>query len=223
MQFSRVFSVLPLLFAFAFVFTSASPINETSIAARQTADVLGILTALHTQTLASAALIRTFHPLDEGGSRLANCHAETQALLNPSEENITPLFEDLISQIDAATAEINALEPSAKRQAGDDEVAALVALIVTDLTTTLGGLLGALAGIPTLGGLFAGLDASLNQLLKGLEGLLAGVLNLVATYVFPPSRVRGSADASDSARLLVNVAGLLRKLALGLTLASLGL
>ncbi|KZW02627.1 hypothetical protein EXIGLDRAFT_759751 [Exidia glandulosa HHB12029] len=187
MQFPRVLSVLSLFFAFAFIFASASPVAETEVSAakRQEADVIAILTTLHTQTLADAAAI------------------QAAAALSPSEETITPLFDTLVAHINDATTAVTALEPSAKRQSSDD-VAALVALILTDLTTTLDGLLTQLSGVPNIGVLFGGLDAALNQLLKGLEGLLAGVLNLVAT-------------------LLVNVAQLLRNLALGLTLASLGL
>ncbi|KZV79363.1 hypothetical protein EXIGLDRAFT_782449 [Exidia glandulosa HHB12029] len=187
MQFPRVLSVLSLFFAFAFIFASASPVAETevSVAKRQEAEVVTILTTLHTQTLADAAAI------------------QAAALLNPSEDSISPLFDTLVAHINEATTAINALEPSAKRQSSDD-IAALVALIFTDLTTTLDGLLVQLSGVPNIGVLFSGLDVALNQLLKGLEGLLAGVLDLVAT-------------------LLVNVAALLRNLALGLTLASLGL
>lgn len=107
-----------------------------------------------------------------------------QALLDPSEEAITPLFETLISQVNEATDAVTSLEPigTEKRQT-PDAVATLVATILTDVTTGLDGVLTQLSGIPAIGGLFSGLDAALNQLLKGLEGLLAGVLNLVATYV----------------------------------------
>ncbi|KAJ7250812.1 hypothetical protein C8J57DRAFT_1667652 [Mycena rebaudengoi] len=64
----------------------------------------------------------------------------------------------------------------------NDEVAAFVAEIITDVTTTLDGLLGSAASIPALGGLLLGVDAALHQVLFGLEILLAGVLNLVAIW-----------------------------------------
>jgi hypothetical protein len=55
------------------------------------------------------------------------------------------------------------------------------------VTNALDGLLADASSIPALGGLLAGVDTSLNQVLLGLEVLLAGVLNLVANlYVLPP-------------------------------------
>ncbi|KAJ7133357.1 hypothetical protein C8R44DRAFT_772253 [Mycena epipterygia] len=122
-----------------------------------------------------------------------------------TDATVTPLINDLTSALDTATASLAglALNPLSKRQS-DDDVAALVAGIITDITNALDGLLGTASTIPGLGGLLAGVDTSLNQVLLGLEILLAGVLNLVAN-------------------LLVDVAGLLKSLALGLTLATLGL
>ncbi|KAK7006409.1 Sc15 protein [Favolaschia claudopus] len=123
-----------------------------------------------------------------------------------SDATVTPLINDLTAALDTATASLASLDPvgeSSKRQS-DDEIANLVAGILTDITNALDGLLGEAASIPTLGVLLAGIDTSLNQVLRGLEQLLAGVLRLVAN-------------------LLVDVANLLRSLALGLTLATLGL
>ncbi|KAF7364578.1 Sc15 protein [Mycena venus] len=122
-----------------------------------------------------------------------------------SDATVTPLISDLTAALDTASASLATLSPveSRKRQS-DDDIANLVAGIVTDVANALDGLLSEASTIPDLGTLLAGVDTSLNQVLVGLETLLAGVLNLVAT-------------------LLVDVAGLLRSLALGLTLASLGL
>lgn len=55
-------SVLSAIAAFSFVFTAASPVLETesTLAKRQEADVLAILTTLHTQALASVAAISAF-------------------------------------------------------------------------------------------------------------------------------------------------------------------
>ena len=59
---------------------------------------------------------------------------------------------------------------------------------IQDITNALDSLLDTASTIPALGGLLVGIDTSLNQVLLGLEILLAGVLNLVANlYVFPPS------------------------------------
>ncbi|KAJ7787944.1 hypothetical protein B0H14DRAFT_3578452 [Mycena olivaceomarginata] len=110
---------------------------------------------------------------------------------NASDDTVTPLINDLTAAFDTATASL--ATPLARRGAQ-----------APDVTNTLDGLLADASSIPALGGLLAGVDTSLNQVLLGLEVLLAGVLNLVAN-------------------LLVDVAGLLRSLALGLTLATLGL
>ncbi|EJD55094.1 hypothetical protein AURDEDRAFT_51008 [Auricularia subglabra TFB-10046 SS5] len=166
MQYSRIISVLSFFFAFVFVFTSASPIldTETAVARRQDADIVSILTKLRTDAVASAQAINA------------------QAKEDPSEDKITPLFNTLVSQINDATSAIAALEPvgTQKRQS-PLEVATLLAGIITGVTTALAGVLTQLQTIPTIGTLFSGLDAALAQLIKGLEGLLAGVLNLVAT------------------------------------------
>jgi hypothetical protein len=50
-----------------------------------------------------------------------------------------------------------------------------------DITNALNGLLGTASTIPGLGGLLAGVDVALNQVLLGLEVVLAGVLSLVAS------------------------------------------
>ncbi|KAJ7912901.1 hypothetical protein B0H13DRAFT_2472452 [Mycena leptocephala] len=122
-----------------------------------------------------------------------------------TDATVTPLINELTAAFDTATASLATLSPvELRKRQSDDDIANLVAGILTDVTNALDGLLGEAASIPALGGLLAGVDTSLNQVLLGLEILLAGVLNLVAT-------------------LLVDVAGLLRSLALGLTLATLGL
>ncbi|KAK7000314.1 Sc15 protein [Favolaschia claudopus] len=122
-----------------------------------------------------------------------------------SDATVTPLINELTSALDTASASLGGLSPvSSRKRQSDDDIANLVAGILTDVTNTLDGLLGEAASIPALGGLLAGVDTSLNQVLVGLETLLAGVLRLVAN-------------------LLVDVANLLRSLALGLTLATLGL
>lgn len=53
-----------------------------------------------------------------------------------------------------------------------------------DVATTLDGLTG-VSTVPSLGLLLPGLDLALNQVLIGLDVLLAGVLNLVATLYVP--------------------------------------
>ncbi|TFK34535.1 hypothetical protein BDQ12DRAFT_689452 [Crucibulum laeve] len=121
-----------------------------------------------------------------------------------NEDSITPLITDLASALGTATTSLASLQGADTSTGGSaDDVAAAIAPVVAGIATSLSGLETA---VPTLTSLLSGLglDTSLNQVLSGLETLLAGVLNLVAT-------------------LLVDVAGLLRSLAFGLTLASLGL
>ncbi|KAJ7616639.1 hypothetical protein FB45DRAFT_873088 [Roridomyces roridus] len=120
-----------------------------------------------------------------------------------TDDTVTPLINDLTAALDTATSSLSALPVSTERQT-DEDIADLVAGIITDITTALGGLLGTASTIPGLGGLLSGIDTSLDQVLLGLETLLAGVLHLVAN-------------------LLTGVAGLLNQLALGLTLGTLGL
>ncbi|KAJ7160316.1 hypothetical protein C8R46DRAFT_1001526 [Mycena filopes] len=97
-----------------------------------------------------------------------------------TDDTVTPLINDLTAALDTATASLGTLALGGLKRQSDDDVANLVAGIITDITNTLDGLLGTASTIPALGGLLAGVDTSLNQVLLGLEILLAGVLNLVA-------------------------------------------
>ncbi|KAF5362623.1 hypothetical protein D9758_009625 [Tetrapyrgos nigripes] len=196
MIFSRAFSFVSLLTVFlTFTFVAANPITFTeprsdiSFGKRQSnADIQSILTDLQSQV---GGILPQIDALVSGG--------------NASDDTVTPLINQLTSALNDSASSLSGLSSSSssKRQSNDD-IANLVAGIITDITNSLDGLLGQAASIPTLGALLSGVDISLNQVLVGLETLLAGVLNLVAT-------------------LLVDVAGLLRSLAFGLTLASLGL
>ncbi|KAI3611942.1 sc15 protein [Moniliophthora roreri] len=182
--------VSKLFAAFTFVsfgFVAANPIaNE--VAKRDNADIQTVLTTLKGQT---DTILPQITDLSNSGSA--------------SDETVTPLLNQLTTALDTATASLAGLEPSSSRKRqSDDDIANLVAGIVTDITNALSGLTAQAAAIPTLGVLLAGVDTSLAQVLSGLEILLAGVLRLVAN-------------------LLVDVAALLRSLAFGLTLAALGL
>ncbi|KAJ6530956.1 hypothetical protein DFH09DRAFT_934025 [Mycena vulgaris] len=181
------------LFLLATSFVSAIPAPAPAGAAivEKRASTADIVTVFNTLKGSTDSILPQITGLVSGG--------------NATDATVTPLINDLTAAFDIATASLAALPPTdaAKRQS-DDDVATLVAGILTDVTNALDGLLGTASTIPALGGLLAGVDVSLNQVLKGLETLLAGVLTLVAN-------------------LLVDVAGLLRSLALGLTLASLGL
>ncbi|KIM26292.1 hypothetical protein M408DRAFT_330663 [Serendipita vermifera MAFF 305830] len=123
-------------------------------------------------------------------------------------EEITPHFEAVTGSLTSAAGSITAISPVSlpkllARQT-NDELANLIAGIINDIADALQGLVGDLKTIRLLSGLLFGLDTALNQVLVGLGILLKGVLNLVA-------------------QLLVNVAALLRNLAFGLSLGTLGL
>ncbi|KAJ7065658.1 hypothetical protein C8F01DRAFT_1351640 [Mycena amicta] len=183
-----------LRFASLFLLASTSLVSASPAAApvaavdkrASTADIQGVLDTLQSSV---GSILPQIDSLVSGGTA--------------TDATVTPLINDLTAALDTATSSLAALPASRKRQS-DDDIANLVAGLITDISNTLDGLLGAAITIPALGGLLAGVDTSLNQVLKGLETLLAGVLNLVAN-------------------LLVDVAALLRSLALGLTLATLGL
>ena len=106
----------------------------------------------------------------------------TIAAGNVSDDSVTPSINEITSVLGTAASSLSGLSASSskvKRQS-DDDIANLVAGIITDLTETLDGLLASASSIPDLGSLLSGIDSSLNQVLVGLETLLAGVLELVA-------------------------------------------
>ncbi|KAH7318885.1 hypothetical protein B0J17DRAFT_747521 [Rhizoctonia solani] len=117
---------------------------------------------------------------------------------------LTTLFTYIffgIVHIVSATPVIPTTEMVVKRSNAD--ISGVSAKLKSSLVVPLGGIDFAVT-IPLLGGLLAGVDTSLNQVLLGLSILLQGVLRLVAN-------------------LLISVAQLLRNLALGLSLGTLGL
>ncbi|KAJ7704771.1 hypothetical protein B0H17DRAFT_920656 [Mycena rosella] len=161
------------LFLLATSFVSASPTPLAGLATIEkrasTADVATVINTLKTST---DSIIPQINALVSGSTA--------------TDATVTPLINDLTAAFDTASASLTtlALTGGLKRQS-DDDIANLVAGILTDVTTALDGLLGTASTIPGLGGLLGGLDVSLNQVLLGLETLLAGVLNLVATLYVP--------------------------------------
>ncbi|KAJ7174073.1 hypothetical protein C8R43DRAFT_1058065 [Mycena crocata] len=179
------------LFLLSASFVSASPTPAGLAVVDKRASTADIQTVFNTLKTSTDSILPQINALVSSGTA--------------TDETVTPLVNDLTTALDTATASLAALPAtSVSKRQSDDEIANLVAGIITDVTNALDGLLGTAATIPALGGLLAGIDTSLNQVLLGLEILLAGVLRLVAN-------------------LLVDVAGLLRSLALGLTLGTLGL
>ncbi|TDL20465.1 hypothetical protein BD410DRAFT_725859 [Rickenella mellea] len=159
MQYSRIVSLFLVFLSFCLA-TLANPVNK-----RDNAAIEAVFTTLKAS---SDTILPQITSLASGGTA--------------TDDTVTPLINDLTAALDTATASLGALDATSilkKRQSSDD-IANLVAGIITDITNALDSLLGTASTIPALGGLLAGVDTSLNQVLKGLEQLLAGVLNLVA-------------------------------------------
>ncbi|PPQ90916.1 hypothetical protein CVT25_007843 [Psilocybe cyanescens] len=175
------------LLAFTALGVSASP--APAPAEKRSADVSDILAVVSTLKTKTNAILPEINALVAQG--FAN------------QATLTPLLTNLVASLNTAHTSIAAISSVNADSGSTSDVANAIAPIVADITNTLGS---AQAAVPGLAGILAGLglDAALNQVLVGLELLLAGVLNLVAG-------------------LLVDVAGILSGLALGLVLATLGL
>ncbi|KAF9066335.1 hypothetical protein BDP27DRAFT_1330833 [Rhodocollybia butyracea] len=187
-MFFGYFFTLSLLFS-SFGIVASVPSTAGVRKRQNTADIENIFSALESSTNTILPQITT---LGRSG--------------NASNTNITPLVDDLTTALSTASSSLSSLATSSRksRRQSDDDVANLVAGIITDIANALKTLLGDTAAIPNLGSLIGDVDTALNEVLSGLETLLAGVLTLVAS-------------------LLVDVAGLLQSLSLSLTFASLGL
>ncbi|KAF8890954.1 hypothetical protein BD779DRAFT_220435 [Infundibulicybe gibba] len=88
---------------------------------------------------------------------------------------ITPLVNDLTSALNSATSSLGTLQAVATPTS--NEVATLIAGVVSDVATTLNGVQGI---VPTLLETLGGVDLALSKVLAAVDGLLAGVLTLVA-------------------------------------------
>ncbi|KAH7310240.1 hypothetical protein B0J17DRAFT_634298 [Rhizoctonia solani] len=187
-------SILTTLFTYIFFgivhIVSATPVIPTTemVVKRSNADISGVSAKL------KSSLVVPLGGIDN-----------LIATKSTNQENVEPLIKEITAALDTAASELAALQSSSSRKRqSDDEVAQLITEIITSLANTLSGLLDFAVTIPLLGGLLAGVDTSLNQVLLGLSILLQGVLRLVVN-------------------LLISVAQLLRNLALGLSLGTLGL
>ncbi|KAF5328916.1 hypothetical protein D9758_018317 [Tetrapyrgos nigripes] len=194
MIFSRAISFVSLLTVFlSFTFVAANPVTFTgarsdvsTVGKRQDTDITSILTDLQSQV---GQILPQIDTLVANG--------------NANDATVTPLINQLTSAIGTSNDNLNKLPEDKKHKGDKDEIAKIIAFIVTDITKTLNGLLLSGAFIPGLGALLVTVDVVLNKLLTGVELLLAGVLKLVAV-------------------LLVDVAALLKSISFGLVLAALG-
>ncbi|KAJ7250093.1 hypothetical protein B0H12DRAFT_1121487 [Mycena haematopus] len=120
-----------------------------------------------------------------------------------SDATVTPLIAKLTAALNTASLSLATLPPaeSRKRQS-DADVAALLAGVVTDISTTLELLTVEL--VPVLDVLLVSVDVALNEVLVGVDVVLTGVVTLVSG-------------------LLVSVGGVLDTLGLSLILLTLGL
>ncbi|KAJ6605177.1 hypothetical protein DFH09DRAFT_967063 [Mycena vulgaris] len=179
------------LFLFAVTLASASPASAPAGLAvvdkrAFTADVETVFTTLKSST---DSILPQIDALVSGGTA--------------SDVTVTPLIGELTAALNTATASLSSLPVSFKRQT-EDEVATVVAGIITEITTTLNGLSGSATAIPAFGTLIIAIDVALEELLVGLDVVLTGVVTLVAG-------------------LLTSVAVLLGQLDLGLVIGLLGL
>ncbi|RDB18108.1 hypothetical protein Hypma_000440 [Hypsizygus marmoreus] len=113
-----------------------------------------------------------------------------------SDATITPLANAVTAALDTASASFAAIPGPVSTESGPskDEIAALAAGIITDITTTFDGVQTKSAfHVPTLGLLLLKIDFALKTLLVGVDFLVLGLTGVVA-------------------KLLVGVAGLVHSL-----------
>ncbi|KAG9118936.1 hypothetical protein FRC07_006287 [Ceratobasidium sp. 392] len=207
------FTVFTALLAYATIgllqLVNASPILDTKdmVVKRDNADILAALNTLKGN-------------VDPILAEIDGLVAAHQANLTA----VTPLIAELTSALDVGAAQLGTLSPaSLRKRQTDDELANLVAGIINSIGKALQGLVEELGDISLLAGLLAGVDASLNQVLLGLGILLKGVLNLVANLFVRSNQFSAATQLMMWFFRLTNVAQLLRNLALGLSLGTLGL
>jgi len=109
-----------------------------------------------------------------------------------TEANVAPLVLDLVISLDTATTSLALLGLGLKKRQSEQDVATLVAGIVSDVANTLNGLEGLTSSIPGLSGLLGTVDLALNSVLVGLDGVLAGVLTIVAGLLGDVTGILGS-------------------------------
>ncbi|KAJ7580784.1 hypothetical protein C8J56DRAFT_270700 [Mycena floridula] len=177
MRFTQLSSLF--LFGLTFSFVSTTPTPNT-VAKRQTdASVADILSTLQGSVNSVLPQIST---LVNSGTA--------------SDETAGPLVDQLTSALGLATTSLSQVNGADESSA---QTSALVLPIVSNIANGVAPLQGHVK--PER---FHGLDFALAALLKGLEGVIAGVLKLLAVLLF-------------------DVAIVLKKLAFTLTLAALGL
>ncbi|PPQ70169.1 hypothetical protein CVT25_011766 [Psilocybe cyanescens] len=158
------------LLAFTALGVSASP--APAPAEKRSADVSDVLAVVSTLKTKTNAILPEINALVAQG--FAN------------QATLTPLLTNLVASLNTAHTSIAAISSVNADSGSTSDVANAIAPIVADITNTLGN---AQTAVPGLAGIIAGfgLDAALNQILVGLEILLAGVLNLVAGFALAVS------------------------------------
>ncbi|KAL5487512.1 hypothetical protein ACEPAI_5620 [Sanghuangporus weigelae] len=190
MLFTRIIPLFAMSLTFGTLALAGPAATNIELIKRDNADIEQVFTTLKTSTDSILPQIQS-----------------VAASGNATDDNVTPLINQLVSALNSASSSLSGLSSSSRmlnKRQSDSDIATLVASIIGDISTALEGLVGDLASIPDIGVLFSGIDAALAEVLTGLEILLSGVLHLVAD-------------------LLTDVAGLLNQLAFGLTLGALGM
>ncbi|KAI5119276.1 hypothetical protein M0805_008057 [Coniferiporia weirii] len=182
MLFSRVASFFGVFLTVG-AFALAGPAEKRSSAA----SVQTVLTTLQSST---NSILPQINALSTNGKA--------------SDSTALPLINELVSALNTAQsslAVVNAGGSLLEKRQSTDEVATLVAGIVSDITLSLNGIVGVL---PILDSILVDVDVALSEVLTGVEIAVDGVLTLVAG-------------------LLGGVVGILESLTLGLVLGLLGL
>ncbi|KAH9476875.1 hypothetical protein JR316_0010791 [Psilocybe cubensis] len=143
---------------------SSSPTpSETHVEKRaDISDVLAIINTLETATTPILSSIDTV-----AGSIL------------PSSVTLTPLVASLVASLNTASASLALLGTVSPTGGSPATIAAATAPIVSNIVRTLNNAKRTIPGVNLVVATL-GLDASLNQVLVGLENSTAGVLNLLA-------------------------------------------
>lgn len=92
-------------------------------------------------------------------------------------------MQDLTTSLNTASISLQTIRkrgPVVVKRQSTDEIASLLASIIEEITTSIGGLSGEASAVPELAELLVGLDVVLQELIAAVEALLAGVIALVS-------------------------------------------
>ncbi|KAJ7121721.1 hypothetical protein C8R44DRAFT_981751 [Mycena epipterygia] len=180
------------LFLLSMTFVSGSPTHDAGLSViDKRASNAQVLTVVNTLKSSTDSILPQISALTSSGTA--------------TDATVTPHMNALTAALNTATASLTALGPGGllKRQT-TEAVAEALAVIITEISVVLQGLVLETASIPVLGGLIATLDTTLVELLVALDVVAIGVVTLLSG-------------------ILVSAAVLLDSLGLGLLVGLLGI